>query len=150
SQRRKARDIKQAVDLQSNSLAQAIVEDYFARVDFDARLKVLQRFYRRRAHQLAEAVARVLPSWQFDFPDGGFSLWVKTDAIVDETRFLARAIDEGVSFDIGSAFTRRRPAGPNFLRLCFSAERPARFLTGVERLARAWRWAVKSAKARAT
>ncbi|HEY0709332.1 MAG TPA: PLP-dependent aminotransferase family protein [Polyangia bacterium] len=146
ARRERALEIKQTVDLQSNSLAQAIVEDYLSHVDFEARLRVLRRFYRKRASQLAEAVRKALPSWSFSFPEGGFSLWLTTDATVDEKRFFERAIAEGVSFDLGSSFVRRRLPGPTQVRLCFSAEKPGKFVEGARRLARAWRWAVKSAR----
>jgi 2-aminoadipate transaminase len=148
ARRSRALRLKQNDDLQSNSLAQAVVDDYLAHVDFDARLLVLRRFYRRRAARLAEAVRKQLPSWRFDFPAGGFSLWIETDALVDEARLLERAIAEGVSFDLGSTFMARpEPGAPTRLRLCFSFETPGKFEEGVRRLARAWRWAARSARA---
>jgi 2-aminoadipate transaminase len=147
SRRVRAVKLKQHGDLQANSLAQAIVDDYLSRVDFDARLQMLRRFYRRRAAQLADAVRKTLPSWNFTFPEGGFCLWLQADAAVDERGFLERAIAEGVSFDAGSAFRLRpRPGDPTHLRLSFSLEKPAKFAAGVRRLARAWRRAVKAGR----
>jgi len=138
--RRRALRLKQTNDLQSNSLAQAVLDDYLAHHDFDARLAVLRRFYRRRASRLAEAVRRALPGWHFVFPEGGFGLWLQTDDAADEVRLLRAAIAEGVSFDAGSQFRWARAAGqPLAMRLCFSLARPADFEEGARRLARAWR-----------
>jgi 2-aminoadipate transaminase len=149
SRRQRAVKTKQDVDLQANSLAQAVVDHYLSNHDFDARLRVLRRFYQRRAARLSEAVHKTLPNWTFDFPAGGFCLWIQTDAAVDEKRFLERAVAEGVSFDLGSTFLRHHDRRePNRLRLSFSYEDPTKFTEGVRRLARAWRWAVKSARAR--
>jgi 2-aminoadipate transaminase len=132
--------LKQNDDLQSNSLSQAVLADYLAHNDFDARLVALRRLYRRRAQRLAEAVQKALPGWRFNFPEGGFCLWIEADAAVDETRFLELALAEGVTFDGGSAFHAQPVAHrATHLRLCFSFEDPARFREGVARLARAWR-----------
>jgi len=129
---------KRDLDLQANSLAQAVLEDFLWREDFDAWTERLRRFYRRRAERLAAALAKHLPAWRFERPRGGFSLWVETGEDLDDTQFLATAIRHGVSFDPGRLF---RPAGgtrPLALRLCFSAEPGARLDAGVARLARAW------------
>jgi len=141
--RERARRLKETDDLQANSLAQAVVNDYLGHVDFDRRVDVLRRYYRGRAARLAEAIRRSIPSWRFRFPQGGFCLWIETDAAVDERRFAELALDEGVSFDPGSDFQVGRGAGaPTTLRLCFSYVSPARFGAGARRLARAWRRAV--------
>lgn len=137
--RRRALRLKQAADLQSNSLAQAVVDDFLSRHDFSHRLSILRRFYRRRAARLADAIRRILPSWTFEFPAGGFGLWLQTDGAVDEARFLAAAIEEGVGFDPGSAFHSWAQKGPTSLRLCFSLAAPRQFEAGIARLARAWR-----------
>lgn len=139
SRRDRARRLKEAEDLQANSLSQAVVSDFLAHDAFEERLAVLRRFYRARAGRLARAVRRALPSWEFQFPAGGFCLWIQADARADERRFLEAALREGVSFDAGSSFEPRRRANqPARLRLCFSFEAPARFEDGARRLARAW------------
>ena len=146
--RERARRLKETDDLQANSLAQAVVNDYLGHVDFDRRVEVLRRYYRGRAARLAEVIRRALPAWRFRFPEGGFCLWIETDAAVDERRFAELALEEGVSFDPGSDFQIERPAdAPTALRLCFSSVSPARFGAGARRLARAWRRAVVGAPA---
>jgi 2-aminoadipate transaminase len=137
--RQRSLRLKQATDLQSNSLAQAVTDEFLARDDFDRRLEILRRFYRQRARQLAAAIRRHLPSWRFDFPAGGFGLWVETDARVDEVAFLEAAVKEGVGFDPGMLFESWPHEGPTCLRLCFSLGRAIDFDEGARRLARAWR-----------
>ncbi|MDB4979390.1 MAG: hypothetical protein JWM82_142 [Myxococcales bacterium] len=145
SLRRRALRLKQGDDLQASSLAQAVVDDYLAHDDFEARLVVLRRYYHRRATALARALRRALPSWSFAFPEGGFCLWIDTNARVDELDLLRLAVKEGVSFDVGSAFQAfPDEEAPTRLRLCYSAATPARFEEAARRLARAWRRVPKS------
>jgi len=133
--RRKADD-----DLQTNSLSQAIVQEYLAHNDFDAFVHKLRRHYRRRAERLMAAVRRYLPAWSFQTPAGGFGLWVSADGRADEAAFLRRSIAAGVSFDPGSRFLTEGAGRdqPTTLRLCFSAVREDRIEEGARRLARAW------------
>jgi 2-aminoadipate transaminase len=131
--------IKRDSDLQANSMAQAIVDDYLASVDFGARLVRLRRFYRQRAARMARALTRHLPSWHFCMPQGGFAIWVEADVAADERALLDAAFDEGVVFDPGSQFRAGGAATPLAMRLCFSAVPADALEEGVRRLARAWR-----------
>jgi len=144
--RRKADD-----DLQTNSLSQAIVQEYLEHNDFEAFVARLRRAYRRRAERLMTAVRRHLPRWSFDPPAGGFGLWVSADGRVDEAAFLRRSVAAGVSFDPGSRFLADPGARdrPTSLRLCFSAVPEAAVDEGVRRLARAWTAATRRRSARA-
>ena len=129
---------KHDLDLQSNGLAQAIVSEFLRHDDFDARLVRLRRFYRHRCARLMAAVRRHLPSWRFDEPVGGFSLWLETGEALDDTDFLAEAMRHGVSFDPGRMFRPNQAGRPLALRLCYSLETADRLDQGVARLARAW------------
>lgn len=137
-----ATEAKRNADLQSNGLGQAIVERYLAEGDFPRRLERLRAFYRRRARRLAAAVRKELPGWRFDVPKGAFALWLEADepdCPGGELGLLEAAIEEGVSFDPGSAFRPDRAVTPLALRLCFSALEPDELAEGARRLARAWR-----------
>jgi 2-aminoadipate transaminase len=136
--RRRALRLKHDSDLQSNSLAQAIVDHVLAHDDFDERLVRLRRFYRRRASRLAAALKRHLPSWRFRFPEGGFTIWAEADDVVDEARFLAHATRHGVSFDPGSMFRADARTTPTAVRLSFAAAPGPELEEAVRRLARAW------------
>lgn len=133
---------KRDADLQANGLGQAIVERYLRDGSFPERLDRLRAFYRRRAKKLAAAVHRELPDWRFDFPEGGFALWLEApvpDCPGGELGLLEAAIEEGVSFDPGSSFRPDRSPQPLALRLCFSALDARELTEGARRLARAWR-----------
>jgi 2-aminoadipate transaminase len=139
--RHKARALrwKRSADLQPNTLAQTIVEDFLGHQDFDARIVKLRRYYGRKAARLLEALRRELPRWEIDEPEGGFAVWCYPDEERPELDFLARAVDEGVSFDPGSMFRGNGAVTPLAVRLCHSSVDEARIEEGVRRLARAWR-----------
>jgi 2-aminoadipate transaminase len=136
SRLRRALRLKHDGDLQAGGLAQAVVERYLARTDWDGRLARLRRFYARRAARLMEALRRHLPSWRFAEPEGGFSVWALPDGEGDDAALLAIAVDEGVGFDPGRCF--RAAPGPLAMRLCYSAVAEEDIDEGVRRLARAW------------
>jgi DNA-binding transcriptional MocR family regulator len=52
------------------------------------------------------AVRRHLPSFSFREPEGGFTLFVRSDDPLDEVEDLERATALGTSFDPGSLFRR--------------------------------------------
>src|SRR5258706_408282 len=104
AQREAAIESKRQVDLQANSLSQAILEDFLGNIDFDALTSKASRFYARRARRLARALRRHLCTWRFRAPVGGFAIWAETDVEGDDASFLEVALQQGVSFDPGSSF----------------------------------------------
>jgi 2-aminoadipate transaminase len=66
-------------------------------------------------------------------PRGGFFLWAEFDDGVDDRQLFDRAVDQRVSFVIGSAFFVNGE-GHRFARLSFSAPSHARIREGIVRL----------------
>jgi 2-aminoadipate transaminase len=136
--RRSARYAKRVIDLQANTLAQRVLEGYLANEDFDERLTWLRSFYARRADMLASALHRLLPSFSFHEPEGGFSIWVTSQEGGDDVEFLATALRHGVTVDPGRDFRRGGESEPIALRLAFSSIAPGSVFEAVGRLARAF------------
>lgn len=144
-------ELKQAMDLQSSSLSQVIVENFLATDDFGRRLERARTFYQRRAQALCTAMRRWLPEWSFKEPAGGFAIFAEIDHPGDDEGWLRTAIQHGVAFDPGSLFRAcpdsdstpdsSREANPKSLamRLCYSATSPPDLLEAVQRIQRAWR-----------
>jgi 2-aminoadipate transaminase len=137
SYREAARRAKQLMDLQSNGLAQCLVERFLALEDFDRHLEKLRKYYARRASALAEAVRRELPSFHFEEPRGGFSLWVTSELPGDDAELLATALSLGVSFDPGSDYRPTGASAPLAMRLSFSSLPISSMREAAHRLARA-------------
>lgn len=130
---------KRDLDLQAPSLAQAILEEYLAHEDFDARLVRARRFYRRRAERFVRALRRAFPGFRIEEPEGGFCVWVETDEAGDDTALLSLATDLGVSFDPGRLFRHDERSSPIAMRLCYSATPIPELELAVQRLERAFR-----------
>lgn len=140
----RARAVKHDSDLQANGLAQAILEQYLASEDWDARLVRLRRFYEARASRMVRAVRAFLPDWDYQEPQGGFALWVTAPRGFDELAFLRTAIACGVSFDPGSQFRADGDDRSGGVRLCFSFVDARLLASGVERLGQAWKRFVRT------
>lgn len=130
---------KRDLDLQAASLGQAILDEFLARDDFDARLARARKFYRRRAERLLCALRRTFPSFSISEPEGGFSVWVETDEEGDDRELLSIATDHGVSFDPGRLFRHDESSSPMAMRLCYSATSIPDLEDAVARLSRAFR-----------
>lgn len=133
---RAALEAKQARDLQSSGLGQAVVEAYLRGPHYDDLKQRLRRRYHRRARLMARALRRHLPTFHFEMPQGGFSIWLQSDHELNEERLLEIGVEEGVSFDLGSSF-RRETCHRVALRLSYSRSDDSQIVAGVHRLARA-------------
>jgi DNA-binding transcriptional MocR family regulator len=110
--------------------------EYLRQGDFARVQRRARALYRKKAGILAEAVAKHLPQFRCEPPQGGFSLWLESSLSVDEQHLLEAAVSHGVSFDPGSAF-RRAASHQLALRLCFSTTPESDLEQGVARLAKA-------------
>jgi 2-aminoadipate transaminase len=135
--REAARRAKQVMDLQANGLAQSVVERFLALYDFDRHIGKLREHYERRAAALAEAIRQELPSFRFQEPRGGFSLWVESDLPGDDAELLTEALRHGVSIDPGGDFRASEASTPLAMRLSFSSLPVASMPEAAKRLAKA-------------
>ncbi len=91
--------------------------------------------YRERCEAMLAALAEHLPEGvHWTTPEGGFFVWVTLPEGIDTYPLLYEAIDAGVVFIPGAAFTPSDEAS-NKLRLAFSAVSPEDIAEGVRRLA---------------
>jgi 2-aminoadipate transaminase len=111
---------KQAADLHTSTttqyLALEMLSDHAAMEEHVARLRAL---YAQRCHALSCAVGQELATATFTPPRGGFFLWVRL-AGIDTTDLLPAALDEGVAFVPGAAFTTAT-ACRDYARLSFAS-----------------------------
>src|SRR4029077_14908117 len=91
--------------------------------------------YRMRRDVMEQALREHLGQWlTWVAPKGGFFLWAKLPDGCECEPLLARALDHGVLFVIGSAFCVDG-SGHDRLRLSFSWPSPERIREGSRRLA---------------
>lgn len=148
---------KQPADLQTSTLNQLVVAELLSDRDWWAsHTDALRSEYRDRRDLLIAAVRRHLPEVGLALPgdlsgstnsaslspDGGFFLWVSLPRSVfgpvDTTVLLPSAVDAGVAYVPGDAFTVETPR-PNSIRLSYSSGDPANFDAAIAHLSRVLR-----------
>jgi 2-aminoadipate transaminase len=127
-------EAKQAADLHTATLNQLLAA--FVLSDhrwWTMHLQALRADYRERRNRLTAAVGRHLPGASISPQTGGFFTWLGLPGI-DTTALIDRALDVGVAFVPGSAFTvEQRPT--SMIRLSYSSADPDTFDEGLRRLA---------------
>ncbi len=130
---------KQTMDSSTGTLAQRIVLEFLSRGGADAHVARLRAMYREKQDRARGALAREFAGTgvTWNDPQGGFYFWVKLPRGVDASRLLDVALEEGVAFVPGRAFTVERDH-TSALRFSISAPTPDRIDEGARRLRRAF------------
>ncbi|WP_413248970.1 PLP-dependent aminotransferase family protein [Sinomonas flava] len=134
----------EAVVLCPSTLNQLIVTEFFRAFDWRGYLAESRATYAERCSAMLEALAEHFPpeaTWTT--PDGGFFVWVTLPEGIDTYPLLYQAIEAGVVFIPGAAFTPSDGTSSK-LRLAFSGVTPEQIREGVSRLAPVIRAAVEA------
>jgi 2-aminoadipate transaminase len=129
---------KQTVDSSTSTLGQRLVVAFHRRGRTAEHVAALRRFYGERQDAARAALEREFgdaPGVGWNDPEGGFYFWVRID--VDGHQLLDAALDEGVAFVPGGAFTTTG-GWRDALRFSYCAPTPERIGEGVRRLRRAY------------
>jgi 2-aminoadipate transaminase len=132
----------EAVTLCPPTLNQMLVSAYLRDYDWRGQIETYRWLYAERCRAMLAALEEHMPagaSWTS--PEGGFFVWVTLPEGVDTYPLLKKAIDAGVVFIPGAAFTPSAEPS-NKLRLAFSAVPPDAIAEGVRRLAPVLREAI--------
>lgn len=126
--------LKQAADLHSNRLSQALVQADLEDPTRPARLDALRAAYRHKRDLFAESLSRHFPQARWELPGSGLFFWAEL-APGRDLRPLGK-----VALEAGVAFLPGEPCYPNepelgWARLNFSHATPARAEEGLRRLA---------------
>jgi 2-aminoadipate transaminase len=120
----------------TNPFAQRVTAE-FLKENLWSHIKVVTDAYHRKRDWMLDAMGRYckdLSSW--NVPDGGIFLWVRTHDDVDDAKMLDRALQEGVAFRPGWAFSSNGGA-KKYLRLAYSFQDHEGIEEGIKRLGRA-------------
>ena len=135
----------EAVVLCPSPLTQMLVSAYLRDYDWMQHIRDSRVLYASRCAAMLAALATELPhgvTWTV--PDGGFFVWLSLPDGVDTYPLLHEAIEAGVVFIPGAAFSPSDEPS-NKLRLAFSAVSETDIAEGVRRLAPVLRRAVEQA-----
>ncbi len=112
---------KQAADLHTNLLGQAVLEELGRGGWLDKLLRRTRKVYEHKLEVLQRAVARHFPSEvSCVYPEGGMSAWVELPPSLDAADLLVKAQDRGVIFAPSRYFYFQQPQH-NAFRMCFTA-----------------------------
>jgi DNA-binding transcriptional MocR family regulator len=126
--------LKVATDLGTSVLSQLVATRLLERTEEVKRRRRQQ--VRERRDALANALRELLPSWTWQTPSGGLSLWARIPH-GDTRAYAQEALRQGVAVLAGPTISPDE-AHADHLRLVFVHE-PAIVREGIERLARAWK-----------
>jgi len=126
--------LKQASDLHSNRLAQALVLADLRSPDRALRLADLRDRYRAKRDRFAEALHRTFPSARWTSPEGGLFFWAHLGTSGSLLPVAGRALERGVAFLPGEHCYPGTPE-TGWARLNFSHATPERAEEGLRRLA---------------
>jgi len=126
-------DAKQGLDTCTNVPMQRLVAGFMARGLLPAHIRGLRERYRAGKGELQRELEQRFPEARWTDPDGGFFVWLTLDDRLDSQALFETALQEGVAFIPGPAFS----ASGRFahaLRLSFATVSPERAREGVRRL----------------
>lgn len=125
---------KEAADLCSSSLDQAIAAEALADGLVDDRLPEIREFYSTRCRAMLDALGEsASDGFSWTRPTGGLFVWVDLPEGIDATEKLESAVDAGVAYVPGEPFFVDGSRA-NSLRLAFSKEDPDAITRGISTL----------------
>ncbi|MET8564098.1 PLP-dependent aminotransferase family protein [Streptomyces flaveolus] len=127
---------KQAADLHTSTVDQAVAARYLRDSDLDAHIRTIRDAYRERRDALLGGLPTALPfGSRWNHPAGGMFVWVTLPEGHDATQLLRVAISHEVAYVPGAPFFAGTP-DPAALRLSFTTHSPEEITEGLRRLAK--------------
>jgi 2-aminoadipate transaminase len=129
------RVVKQATDLHTDQLAQALFAEFLRRGLFAKHVAKMRKIYASRLFALDEALRKYMPAdTRWTRPEGGMCFWLELPPGFDASELLIHVKERGVLFAPGRYFYVQGPL-PNTLRLGFAGLNEKQIARGVQTLA---------------
>jgi 2-aminoadipate transaminase len=126
--------VRQATDLHTDQLAQAILAEYMRRGLLNGHLERTRKAYSLRLAVLEQALSRHMPhGTKWTRPEGGMCVWVELPPGFDASELLIHVRERGVLFSPGRYFYLQTPM-PNALRLGFTGLNEREIARGIATL----------------
>ena len=128
---------KQAADLHTSHIPQAIIHEYLASNDVDKHIAAIREAYGRQCRSMLKSMATHFPAGvTHTRPEGGMFVWAELPAGMAALDLFELAVRENVVFVPGDPFYIDR-VRTRTLRLNFSCVDESTIETGIERLGKA-------------
>lgn len=126
---------KQATDVHTSNLSQAIVNQYLKEGRLEPHLIKICADYTIRLNKMNQMLEQYFPSeLTFTHPEGGLFIWVVLPEHIEAQQLLKKSIAKNVAFIPGTSFFVDG-SGKNTMRLNFSNSSEERIETGMKILA---------------
>jgi 2-aminoadipate transaminase len=123
---------KGSSDLQSNSMAQAELNEYLECYDLDERIERIKGVYRRRRDLMLKIMDEGFPvEAKYNRPEGGLFIWVELPEGINATELMHKALEKKVAFVPGAPFYANG-GHENTFRLNFSSMPDERIEEGMK------------------
>lgn len=126
--------LKQALDLSSSTFSQYVAWQYLSRDIVKKQIPKTVELYRKKRDLMLKALQEEFPEGStWSKPDGGMFLWATVDSRINTTDLLPEAIEAGVAYVSGNAFSPARVQGSS-MRLNFTFSEDEKIREGIRRL----------------
>lgn len=128
---------KQATDVHTSSLSQAIVNEYLVKGYMDPHLEKVIPIYKEKKDRMLQKMEELFPSCiKYTKPEGGLFIWVTLPEHINAQEVFMEAIKNNVAFVSGYSFYADEDV-QNTFRLNFSNATLEQIDVGIKRLAEA-------------
>ncbi len=125
---------KQAVDVHTTSLSQAIVDEYLRHGYMETTLSLVKPVYKEKKDAMISAIRKYFPSSvKYTNPQGGLFIWCVLPEYIDASKLLLKAVKRNVAFVAGESFFATEP-DKNTFRLNYSNATLEQIDSGIKRL----------------
>ncbi len=126
---------KEAMDLHTNGLSQAILDDYLGdKQQYKKHLTLLRENYKQKMAFFAKSLDEILPTFSYERPKGGMFIYGSLPNI-DSSKLIEKALKKGVVFVPAVEFYDSDKARDE-IRFNFSLASKEEVVLGLERIAK--------------
>ncbi len=126
--------IKQASDLQPNTITQYQLIKFMQLNDMDAHIESLAPFYKEKGERMLAAIEREFPEGtQYTKSQGGLFTWVTLPKHINASELFKQAVNNAVAFVPGQPFFAE-PGNENYMRISYSKATLEQIDEGIARL----------------
>ena len=126
--------LKQALDLSSSTFSQYVAWQYLKRGIIKKQIPKSIELYRKKRDAMLKALEQSFPDEStWSRPDGGMFLWATVDPKINTTEMLKDAVQKGVAYVSGNAFSPAKVQG-NSMRLNFTFSEEDQIFRGIKKL----------------
>lgn len=126
---------KQATDVHTSILSQAIVNKFIEGGYLEKQIEKALPVYKEKKDEMLAAIAREMPKYfKYTKPEGGLFIWGEFENGLNAAELFSKAVENKVAYVSGVDFYADGVSGANNIRLNFSNATKEQINVGIEKL----------------